>query len=177
MLILWKSGSPVNECDEDWNYHCDGIQRLRMLHCGERVAASVAVVWVELSHGKGHASCVGALAMLHNSGWLTLYRHDGSIVHEQRIFRPNAQHAEQWTPVISHSNGMLLLTAPNAVYVIQDAEIASALDCCGTCPDLSVAAHPWAPNFASPQYDVDPFGLPGLLPGQLYRNCLCSCCK
>lgn len=146
---------------ENWQQRGDGMQRVRTHHLGDRKAAAAAVAWVDLSQlspctdsvsGGGEPPDYGALAMLFDSGWLTLYSENGDVVHEQRIFRPDVKQAENWRPVCNHRSGMLLLTAPNAIYVIQDQNIANTFErrTSGT-SDLSVAACPLPGNFNPPQ--------------------------
>lgn len=161
-LVLWQSAGSARLRVEDWQQHGDGMQRVRMHNLGDRNAnCTAAVAWVDLS---GQSPCTmsgisgekqppdhGALAMLFDSGWLMLYNDNGDVAHQQQIFRTNAKQTGSWRPVCSHGNGMLLLTAPNAVYVVQDSDVARALDPCGGASELPVAACPLPGHLNPPQ--------------------------
>lgn len=164
MLIFWQSASSARLHVEDWQQHGDGMQRLRIHQLGDSNISSAAITWVyDLSQqstcgdngesGGGHLPDHGALAMLLDSGWLCLYNDNGDIAHHQQIFRPDAKQAAHWRPVCTHSSGMLLLTAPNAIYVVQDQDIARILErrASGT-SGLPVAACPLPGNFNPPRY-------------------------
>jgi hypothetical protein len=160
-LILWKSASSSRLRVEDWQQHGDGMQRVRIVNLGGKSAACSGFAWVELSQQYPHADSSsggrllpddGALAMLLGSGLLMLYNDNGDMVHHQQIFHPDANLAVHWRPVCSYRSGKLLLTAPNAVYIIQDQDVARALHRNVTKTScLAVTACPLPTNISAPQ--------------------------
>lgn len=179
-IVFWQSASSARLRVEDWQQHGDGMQRVRIHR--EKGVHSAAVVWVDLSHEDtpnqksacehdshgGQLPDHGALALLFDSGWLKLYNDNGDVMHQQHMFRTDTKQAGHWRPVCNCSNGVLLLTAPNAVYVVQCQDIASALHrhVTGTSALLPVAACPLPGNFNPPRC-----GLPSLS-GMSHRICM-----
>ena len=179
-LVFWQSASSARLRVENWQQHGDGMQRVRIQR--EKGVSSAAIVWVDLSHedtsnqiragehdsDRGQLPDHGALAVFLDSGWLHLYNVNGDNVHQQHIFRTDTRQVGRWRPVSNCRNGVLLLTAQNAVYVVQCQDIASALGhhVPGTSAPLPVAACPLPGNFNPPRYR---------LLTRCYRHAVCIC--
>jgi hypothetical protein len=159
MLMLWRSANCTHVNLKDWQQHGDGKQIVRTLNLGEKNASSADVAWMQLpcadncELGEGQFSDHGAMAILFDSGWLLLLNLNGDTRHQQRIFRADIKQPGHWRPVCSYSRGLLLLTAPNAVYVVQVQDIVGVLAHHVASPtDLPVAAFPLPANLKPPQY-------------------------